>query len=85
MPVQQNSCKTFIRPCMIIMYYIGHVIFEMAAGYELTQTCPGQADYMAVDTRVKPVLEYIFKEGFSHDIVEVKANYDCTFQFLLVY
>ena len=46
----------------------------MAAGYELTQTCPGQADYMAVDMRVKPVLEYIFEEGFPHDITEVKAN-----------
>ena len=53
-------------------------MFEMAAGYELTQTCPGQADYMAVDARVKPVLEYIFEEGFTHDITEVKAsNYDC--------
>ena len=44
----------------------------MAAGYELTQVRPGQADYMAVDTRVKPVLEYIFAEGFPNDITEVK-------------
>ena len=46
----------------------------MAAGYELTQVRPGQADYMAVDTQVKPVLEYIFEEGFPHDITEVKLK-----------
>ena len=43
----------------------------MAAGYELTQARPGQADYMAVDLRVKQVLEYIFEEGFPHNITEV--------------
>ena len=55
----------------------GHVIFEMAVGYELTQKQPSEEDYMhAVDMDVRSVLEYIFEEGFPHDITEVDAKID---------
>ena len=46
----------------------GHVVFEMAAGYELTHLRPGPAEYNTVAKKVKPILEYIFEEGFPHDI-----------------
>ena len=46
-------------------------MFEMAAGYELTRLRPGEADYKAVDKKLRPVLEYIFEEGFPHSINEV--------------
>ena len=50
-------------------------MFEMAAGYELTQTQPLDADFQNVDESVKKVLKYIFEEGFPHDITEVRELY----------
>ena len=46
----------------------------MAAGYELTQTRPLDADYKKVDEHVREVLKYIFdhEEGFPHDITKVR-------------
>ena len=49
-------------------------MFEMAAGYELTHLRPTQADYMAVDKKVRPVLEFIFEQGFPHNISEVTVR-----------
>ena len=43
----------------------------MAAGYELTRLRPGEAEYKTVDKKVRPILEYIFEDGFPHDISEV--------------
>ena len=54
-----------------VVSHAGHAVFEMAAGYELTHLRPSQADYKAVDKKVKPILEYIFEEGFPHSISEV--------------
>ena len=53
-------------------------MFEMAAGYELTHLRPGPSDYKAVDKKVRPVLEFIFEEGFPHSISEVLNPY-CNF------
>ena len=52
----------------------GHVVFEMAAGYELTRVRPGEAEYKTVDKNVRPILKYIFEEGFPHSISEVTAK-----------
>ena len=48
-------------------------MFEMAAGYELTRLRPSQADYKAVDKKIRPVLEFIFEQGFPHSISEVAS------------
>ena len=55
--------------------YAGHAVFEMAAGYELTHLRPTQADYMAINKKVRPVLEFIFEEGFPHSISEVNISF----------
>ena len=54
-------------------YFIfsGHLIFEMAAGYELTQLRPGMGEIKTVSKAVRPVLEFIFQEGFPHNISNV--------------
>ena len=46
----------------------------MAAGYELTRVRPGEAEYKTVDKNVRPILKYIFEEGFPHSISEVTAK-----------
>ena len=46
-------------------------MFEMAAGYELTQLRPGMGEIRAVHKAVRPVLEFIFEEGFPHNISKV--------------
>ena len=58
---------------VFFIYYIitGHTVFEMAAGYELTHLRPSQADYKAVDRKIRPILELIFEQGFPHSISEV--------------
>ena len=49
-------------------------MFEMVAGYELTQLRPSETDYTAVvNMEVRQVLWYIFMEGFPHNINEVKT------------
>ena len=50
---------------------LGHLIFEMAAGYELTQLRPGMGEIRTVHKAMRPVLEFIFEEGFPHDISKV--------------
>ena len=49
----------------------GHLVFEMAAGYELTQLRPGIGEIKTVPKAVRPVVEFIFEEGFPHSISEV--------------
>ena len=49
-------------------------MFEMAAGCELTNLRPGEAEYKTVDEKVRPVLEYIFEDEFPHDIHQVGAR-----------
>ena len=44
----------------------------MAAGYELTEVRPGVDDYKAVPSAVRPILEFIFAEGFPHSIQDVR-------------
>ena len=51
--------------------FSGHLIFEMAAGYELTQLRPGMGEIKTINKAVRPVLEFIFKEGFPHSISNV--------------
>ena len=47
-------------------------MFEMSCGYELTSVYPSVDDYIAVKSdRVKEVLEFIFTEGFPHDVDEI--------------
>ena len=43
----------------------------MAAGYELTQLRPGMGEIRTVHKAVRPVLEFIFEEGFPHNISKV--------------
>ena len=47
----------------------------MAAGYELTEVRPGDEDYKAAPSAVRPILEYIFAEGFPHSIEQVQLSY----------
>ena len=54
------------------LYYIGHLIFEMCAGYELTEVRPGPEAYRAVPSAVRPIMEFIFADGFPHSIREVR-------------
>ena len=49
----------------------GHLIFEMAAGYELTQLQPGTGEYKTVPKAIRPILRFIFEEGFPHSISKV--------------
>ena len=53
----------------------GHVIFEMACGYELTDLVPGEHQLRDVkDQRVRHILEYIFQSqdgNFTATIEEV--------------
>ena len=56
------------------MVFTGHAVFEMAAGYELTQLRPGPSDYNAVNKKVRAALEFIFKEGFPHTVDEVMLS-----------
>ena len=46
----------------------------MAAGYELTQLRPGVGDIRTVHKAVRPVLEFIFEEGFPHNISKVTIS-----------
>ena len=57
-----------------LMKFAGHVVFEMAAGYELTHLRPREDEYMNVDKKVTTVLKYIFEEGFPHDIDQVSCS-----------
>ena len=47
----------------------------MSGGYELTEVRPGVDDYKAVPSAVRPVLEYIFTDGFPHSIHDVGYDY----------
>ena len=56
----------------------GHVIFEMACGYELTHVSPVEQDYKSVkDRRVREILHVIFEmseEGeFTSNIEDVST------------
>ena len=57
----------------------GHVIFEIACGYELTEIAPGEGQYKDVkDERVKEILRLIFRtdqEGaFTSTIEQVRGQ-----------
>ena len=43
----------------------------MATGYELTGLRPEAQDYKIVPKAVRPILHFIFEEGFPHNISEV--------------
>ena len=43
----------------------------MAAGYKLTQLRPGAGEYKTVPKAVRPILQFIFEEGFPHSISKV--------------
>ena len=49
-------------------------MFEMAAGYELSHLRPGETEYRTVDEKVRPVLEYIFDDGFPHTVDQVSVS-----------
>lgn len=58
----------------------GHVIFEMACGFELTEAVPGKEEVRAVkDNEVKDILSAIFhknEEGsFTSSIEEVRVQF----------
>ena len=53
------------------LFHTGHLVFEMAAGYQLTQLRPSEKEYEKMDKKVKLILKYIFEEGFPHDIDDV--------------
>ena len=68
--------KSDICVCMCA----GHVIFEMACGYELTMLMPREQDYGVVrDKRVLDVLQTIFDRDndghFTTNIGEVKDRH----------
>jgi hypothetical protein len=44
----------------------------MSAGYELTAVRPGAEDYRAVPSGVRPIMEFIFADGFPHSIKDVR-------------
>ena len=46
-------------------------MYEMSAGYELTCLRPAMTQYKTINRKLKPILEYIFEEGFPHNIHEV--------------
>ena len=43
----------------------------MAAGYELTQIRPGAGEYKTVPKAIRPILQFIFEDGFPHSISKV--------------
>ena len=54
---------------------VGHLVFEMSCGYELTQLRPGRAEYDTVtDSAVKKILDFIFTDDFANSIEEVHKN-----------
>lgn len=67
--LSMSTCLSFILTFVYLQP--GHLIFEMSAGYELTQLKPGAGDYRAAHKTVRPILEYIFEEGFPHNITDV--------------
>ena len=46
----------------------------MAAGYELTELRPGAGEYKEVPSAVRPILDYIFTDGFPHSIEDVRTK-----------
>lgn len=51
---------------------LGHLLFEMCCGYELTTVSPRKQEYKSVqDKLLKTTLQYIFEDGFPHSIEEV--------------
>ncbi len=58
---------------------VGHVIFEIACGYEMTEIAPGESQYGDVkDERVKDILCYIFNTdqdgAFTSTIEKVRVQ-----------
>ena len=54
---------------------LGHLIFEMSCGFELTQLRPGEEEYKSVkDPDVKEILQFILKEGFPNTIEQVRRK-----------
>ena len=50
----------------------GHLLFEMACGYELTSLVPGDQEYKSVkNEQVKLALQFVFEDGFPHSLEEV--------------
>ena len=65
--------------CLCALFPTGHVIFEMACGYELTTLVPGEQDYSAMpDSEVVDVLQVIFDRdedgNFTSSIDQVRVQ-----------
>lgn len=59
--MQLDNTKEINLPSV---HLIGHVIFEMACGCELTGLVPGQQEYRSVrDKSVRDVLQVIFQRN----------------------
>ena len=56
----------------------------MAAGYELTELRPGAGEYKEVPSAVRPILDYIFTDGFPHSIEDVRTKLEFCGLLLLV-
>ena len=49
--------------------YLGHLLFEMCCGYELTSVVPTEQDYKsAKKDEVKAILEFVFKAQQVEDV-----------------
>ena len=60
---------------MCCVVCLGHLIFEMSCGYELTQLRPGRAEYDTVgDHHVKAILDFIFTNDFTNNIEAVSKS-----------
>ena len=53
-------------------YYLGHLVFEMSCGYELTMLCPDAKTYESIrDPEIKEILQFILKDGFPNGLEQV--------------
>ena len=67
-PLYTSGLKNFMSDVLLTL---GHLIFEMSAGFELKQLAPGKDDYKTVNKSIIPILEFIFDEELSHSISDV--------------
>ena len=59
----------------IFPHSLGHLLFEMSCGYELTKLSPGDEEYESIkDSDVREILRYIFRDDFSNSIEKVPKS-----------
>ena len=56
---------------IFIILLLGHLIFEMSAGYELKQLVPLKDDYKTINGSIVPILQFIFDDKLSPSISDV--------------